>query len=57
MKIKTIDEDQTSFVVNGHRLKFYHKPMSKEYFIKHVLQNYEMQLVSKRISPPADPPL
>jgi hypothetical protein len=36
-KIKTIDADQTSFVVNGHRLKFYHKPLSKEDFIKHVL--------------------
>jgi hypothetical protein len=57
VKIKTIDEDQTSFIVNGHRLKVYHKPLSKEDFIKQVLQNSEMQLVSKRSCPPVDPPL
>jgi hypothetical protein len=60
VKIKTIDADQTSFVVNGHRLKVYHKPLSKEYFIKHVLQSSEMQLVSTRGVPPictCDPPL
>jgi hypothetical protein len=56
VKIKTIDENQTSFVVNGHRLKVYHKPLSKEDFIRHVLQNFEMKLVSKGTSPPADPP-
>jgi hypothetical protein len=32
VKIKTIDENQTPFVVNGHRLKVYHKPLSKEDF-------------------------
>jgi len=57
VKIKTIDTDQTSFVVNGHRLKFYHKPPSKEDFTKHVLQNCEMQLARKGSSPLADPPL
>jgi hypothetical protein len=50
-------KNQTSFVVNGHRLKVYHKPLSKEDFIKHVLQNSEMQLVSKGVLPPVDPPL
>ena len=33
VKIKTIDEEQTAFVVNGHRLKVYHKPISKQEFI------------------------
>jgi len=47
VKIKTIDGDHTSFVVNGHRLKVYHKPLSKEDFNKHVLKNYEMKLVSR----------
>jgi hypothetical protein len=56
VKINTIDENHTSFVMNGHRLKVYHKPLSKEDFIRHVLQNSEMQLVSKGTSPPADPP-
>jgi hypothetical protein len=40
VRIKTINEDHISFVVNGHRLKVYHKPLSKEDFIKQVLQNY-----------------
>jgi hypothetical protein len=57
VKIKTIDADQTSFVVNGHHLKVYHKPLSKEDFIKHVLQSFEMQLVSEGSPPPANPPL
>ena len=37
VKIKTIDENQNPFVVNGHRLKVYHKPLSKEDFVKNVL--------------------
>jgi hypothetical protein len=56
VRIKTIDEKQTSLVVNGHRLKVYHKLLSKEDFVKNVLQNVEMQLVSERVFPPADLP-
>jgi hypothetical protein len=37
VRIKTIDENQTSLFVNGHRLKVFHKPMSKEDFVKNVL--------------------
>jgi hypothetical protein len=33
VKIKTIDDGQVSFVVNGHQLKFYHKPIYKEDFL------------------------
>ena len=29
VKIKTIDDEHVSFVVNGHRLKLYHRPISK----------------------------
>jgi hypothetical protein len=56
VRINTIDENQTSLVVNGHQLKVYHKPLSKEDFVKNVLQTSEMQLVRKRVSPPADLP-
>jgi hypothetical protein len=56
VKINNIDENQTSFVINGHRLTVYNKPISKEDFIIHVLQNSKMQLVSKGISPHVDPP-
>ena len=30
IEIKTIDGTQISFVVNGHRLRLYHQPMSKK---------------------------
>jgi hypothetical protein len=56
VRIKTIDEKKTSLVVNGHRLKAYHKPLSKEDFVKNVLQTAEMQLVSERVFPPVDLP-
>ena len=57
VKVKTIDADQNYFVVNGHQLKVYHKPLSKEDFTKHVLQNSKAQLVRKGNSPLDDPPL
>jgi hypothetical protein len=47
MRIKTIDEDQISFVVNGHRLRLYHKPMSKEKFVQDMLQQSEMEVVNR----------
>jgi len=34
VRIKTIDEYQTPLIVNGHRLKIYHKQLSKEDFFK-----------------------
>ena len=33
VKIKTIDGSQIYFVVNGHRLRLYHQPTSKQNFI------------------------
>jgi hypothetical protein len=33
VKIKTIDDGQVPFIVNGHRLKFYHKAISKKDFL------------------------
>jgi hypothetical protein len=54
--VNTIDENNTSIFVNGHRLKVYHKPLSKEDFVKNVLQSSKMKLVSKRVSRPDDLP-
>ena len=45
VRIRTIDESQTPFLVNGHRLKIYQKPISKEEFIKIFQDNSEMKLV------------
>jgi hypothetical protein len=56
IRINSIYEKQTSLVVNGHRMKVYHKPLSKEDFVKNVLQTVEMQLVSERVFPPANLP-
>ena len=47
VKIKTIDEEQTAFVVNGHRLKVYHKPISKQEFIHTMSQQSGLQLVGE----------
>ena len=43
VKIKTIDGLEVSFVVNGHRLRLYHQPKSKQDFIQNVLQQNEME--------------
>ena len=45
VKIKTIDDHQTSFTVNGHRLRLYHKPTSREEFTHQILQQSDMEWV------------
>ena len=56
LKIKTIDGSEISFVANGHRIRFYHQPTSKQDFIQNVLQQNEMELVEgEAIPPPPDP--
>ena len=56
VEIKTIDGSQISFVVNGHRLIFYHQPKSKQDFIHNVLEQNEMELAEgEAIPPPPDP--
>ena len=52
VRIRTIDESQTPLLVNGHRLKIYQKPISKEEFTKILQNNYEMKLVKKNSSSP-----
>ena len=50
--IKTIDDSQTSFVINGHRLRLYHQLISTQDFVKNVLQQKEMELVEEEFIPP-----
>jgi hypothetical protein len=38
VKLKTIDKQRTSFTVNVHRLRLYHKPTSREEFTHQVQQ-------------------
>jgi hypothetical protein len=54
VKIKTIDDSQNSFVVNGHRLKVYNKPLSKDDFLQEVAKQAELKIVGGESSPPAD---
>jgi hypothetical protein len=54
VKIKTIDDSQNSFVVNGHRLKVYNKPLSKDDFLQKVAKKTELKIVGGESSPPAD---
>ena len=56
VEIKTIDGSQISFVVNWHRLRLFHQPISKQDFMQNVLQQKEIELVEEElISPPPDP--
>ena len=46
IKIKTINGSEVSFIVNGHRLRLYHQPISKMDFVQNVLQQKEMEFVA-----------
>ena len=50
IKIRTIDEGKVAFLVNGHRLKLYHKPLSREEFVKKFQDKIDMKLVKKNYS-------
>ena len=45
VKIRTIDDEQVTFVVNGHWLKVYYKPMSKQEFIHGLTHQSDLELV------------
>ena len=51
VKIKTIDDHNVSFLVNGHRLKLYTKPVSREDFISKISAQ-EMEIMQEGESVP-----
>jgi hypothetical protein len=55
IRIKTIDEQETPLLVNGHWLRIYNKPLSREEFLTRILQNSDMQVISKEGDLPTDP--
>jgi hypothetical protein len=55
IRIKTIDEQQAPLLVNGHRLLVYNKPLSKKELLTRILQNSDMQMISKEGDLPTDP--
>ena len=44
VKIKTIDEEDVSFLVNGHQTKVYTKPVSREDIISGISKG-EMEVI------------
>ena len=55
VRIKTIDDQHVSFIVNGHKLRLYHKPTSKEEFTHQVQQQSDMEWINGGIPPSALP--
>ena len=57
VKLQTIDDEASTFIVNGHRPKIYNKPVNKEYFLQQISQQQEMEVQDKRIGvSPSLPP-
>ena len=57
VKIKTIDDSGTYFLVNGHRLKLYQQSKSKEYFFVTMLQQSDLKVVyegDSSLAPPSN---
>ena len=55
VKIRTIDDEQVTFLVNGHQLKVYRKPMTKQEFIHGLTHQSYLELVGEEetSSPPS----
>jgi hypothetical protein len=53
INIKTIGDEQVSFIVNGHQLKRYHRPISKEDFLQVMSNDKELALVDGEVSSPS----
>ena len=51
VQIKTIDEQEIPLLVNGHRLKIYKRPLSKQDFVDDI--NKTMMIVEQVPAPPS----
>lgn len=47
VRIRNIDEEKVTFLVNGHRLRIYHKPLTREEFVKNMQDNIDLKVVRK----------
>jgi len=52
-KIKTIDQESMSFVVNGHRLKGYNKLINKEDFMKQISKGTDLEVMEQHSNMPS----
>ena len=48
VRIKTIDEEEASFLVNGHRLKVYNKPLNRDECVSSFCED-EIQILGDGI--------
>ena len=46
VRLVTIDDTRTSFIVNGHRLRLYHRPTSKDAFIKQLSEKSGLKVIT-----------
>ena len=53
VNITTIDDSLTPLLANGHCLKLYHRPTSRNSFIEHVAINPDFEIISVGESSPA----
>ena len=51
VQIRTIDEEAIPLLVNGHRLKMYKRPLSKQEFIENI--NKKVMTVEQVLAPPS----
>ena len=49
IKLQTIDDEASTFIVNGHRLEILNKPINKEYFQQQISQQQEIYVLEKHI--------
>jgi len=46
VRLVAINEAHTPLIVNGHRLRLYHRPVYKDSFIRHLSDNFGFEIVS-----------
>ena len=46
VRVVTIDHTHASFIINGHHLRLYHHPTSRDAFIKHLSDKYGLKVIS-----------
>ena len=51
VRVKTIDDVNFTFLVNGQRLKLYQKPQSKEEVVEEIVKKKEMEMVGEGVIP------
>ncbi len=49
--VKTIDDANVTFMVNGNKLKLYQKPQSKEELVEEIMKKRELEMVGEGVTP------